>query len=200
MISCMQLGARDRRTLVGGAVIVSVLVGSSRGLPALRAWTEDRTGRAQAAAEQLAAVKQGMERLPALRESLVVRRARLAAIDSVLPAESTPSGVAAAVASALEDFADDNAVKLTTLQLRADTTVRAGRVRVSVRLGGVTDVAGLAGLLRSIEAGETPLIVRDLSVSQPEPAAPDSKPEALRFDMLIAGIGRISRGAREARE
>lgn len=195
-----QLGRRDRRTLVIGVATVSALIGLSRGLPALRAWMRDRAAQARAAAEQLAAVESGIRRLPALRESLVVRRARLAALDSVIPAESTPAGVAAVVASILEGIADENDVKLATLQLRADTTVRAGRVRVSVRVGGVADVTGLAGLLQAIEAGETPLVVRDLSVSQPEPVAPDSKPEALRFDISVAGLGRIAARRPEVRE
>ena len=195
-----QLGRRDRRTLVIGVATVSALIGLSRGLPALRAWMRDRAAQARAAAEQLAAVESGIRRLPALRESLLVRRARLAALDSVIPAESTPAGVAAVVASILEGIADENDVKLATLQLRADTVVRAGRVRVSVRVGGVADVTGLAGLLQAIEAGETPLVVRDLSVSQTEPAAPDSKPEALRFDMSVAGLGRIAARHRETRE
>ena len=200
MTMSLQLGRRDRRTLVIGAATVSVLIGLSRGLPALRTWMRDRTARARAAAEQLASVQSGIRRLPVLRESLLVRRARLAALDSVIPAASTPSGVAAVVASILEGVADENDVKLTTLQLRADTAVRAGRVRVSVRVGGVADVTGLAGLLQAIEAGETPLVVRDLSVSQPEPVAPDSKPEALRFDISVAGLGRIAARHRETRE
>lgn len=195
-----QLGARDRRVLSVGALTISLLVGLSRGLPALRAWERAQMTEARTAALQLAELRNGVASLPLMRESLVVRRARLAAIDSLLPSGASPSGVAAAIASILEQSADDNAVKLTNLQLRADSTVRVGLVRVSVRLGGLTDVSGLAGLLRSIEAAETPLVVRDLSVSQPEPAAPDSRPEALRFDVLVAGIGRISPNTRGTRE
>lgn len=195
-----QLGARDRRVLLVGALTISLLVGLSRGLPALRAWERAQMTEARTAALQLAELRNGVASLPLMRESLVVRRARLAAIDSLLPAGASPSAVAAAIASILEQSADDNAVKVTNLQLRADSTVRVGLVRVSVRLSGVTDVSGLAGLLRSIEAGETPLVVRDLSVSQPEAAAPDSRPEALRFDVLVAGIGRISPNTRGTRE
>ena len=200
MSATPRLAARDRRVLSIGAVTISLLVGLSRGLPALRAWQRDQSTEARTAAERLAAVQNWIRLLPTTRETLLVRRARLATIDSALPAESSPSGVAAVIASILEGFADENAVKLSTLQLRADSTVHAGRVRVSVRLGGVTDVTGLAGLLRSIEGGETPLVVRELSVSQPEPTAPDSRPEALRFDVLVAGIGRIEPAVRGTRE
>jgi len=200
MMGTLQLGARDRRVLSIGALTVFLLVGLSRGLPALHAWERTRTADARMAVVQLAELRNGTSSLPLMRESLFVRRARLAAIDSLLPAGASPSAVAAAIAAILEQSADDNAVKLTTLQLRADTSVLGGLARVSVRLSGVADVTGLAGLLRSIEAGETPLVVRDLSVSQPDPAAPDSRPEALRFDVLVAGIGRISPSVRGARE
>lgn len=199
-MTALPLGARDRRVLVVGASTISLLVGLSRGLPALRNWDHNRTAEARASAEQLADARHGIRLLSALRDSLRVRRVRLAAIDSALPAESSPSAIAATIASELEDFADDNGVKLATLQMRADTMVRFGRVRATVRVGGVTDVTGLAGLLRSIEAGETPLVVRELSVSQPDPAAPDSRPESLRFDLLVVGLGRIATSAREARE
>jgi hypothetical protein len=180
--------------------MLSALVGMSRGVPPFRAWAEGRSRQAQELAAQLAEGQGGARMLAALHDSLRARRARLAAIDSTLPAESSPSAVAAALASALEDLADDHGVKLASLQLHADTILRAGRVRVSVRIGGVTDVTGLAGLLRSIDAGETPLAVRELSVAQPEPAAPDSRPEALHFDMLVVGLGRIGMPAAEARE
>ena len=61
---------------------------------------------------------------------------------------------------------------------------------------GVTDITGLAGFLRVVESGETPLVVRELSVSQPEPAAGDAKPEALRIEVLVASIGSIKSESR----
>jgi hypothetical protein len=200
MMASPQLGARDRRVLGLGALTISLLIGLSRGLPALRGWDSARVAAARVSAEQLAEVRGGMRALAELRDSLRARRLRLAAIDSVLPAASSPAGVAAAIATAIEELADDNDVRLTSLQLRADSTIRAGRVRVGVRVGGVADVAGLAALLRAVEGGEAPLAVRELSVSQPEPAAPDSKPGSLRFDMLVAGVGRIAPPARGAAE
>jgi hypothetical protein len=112
---------------------------------------------------------------------------------------ATPAAIAAQLASVLEDLADDNALKVTAMQLRADTVATAGLARVEVRVTGITDIIGLAGLLRAIESDETPLVVRDLSVSQPEPVGSDARAEALRVDLLVASIGTIDGERRESR-
>jgi hypothetical protein len=134
-----------------------------------------------------------------VRDSVRARQARLVALDSSLLFGASPSAIAADLASVLEDLADDNASKVTAMQLRADTVATAGLARVEVRITGIADVAGLAGFLHAIEADATPLVVRDLSVSQPEPTAGDAKAEALRVDMLVAGIGTIRPDKPEAR-
>jgi hypothetical protein len=143
-------------------------------------------------------LRSGLSILSILRDTLRARRARVLALDSSLLFGATPSAIAADLASALENLADDNALKVTAMQLRSDTVVTAGLARVEVRITGITDVTGLAGFLRAVEAGVIPLVVRDLSVSQPEPAASDAKLEALRVDMLVASIGEIKSGKPEA--
>lgn len=191
MISSLGLSQRDRRTLVVGATVVSSLVVLARGMPAIRSWEADQLARAQAAAQALAVLRGGRAILPALRDSVRARRARLAALDSTVLSGASPSAIGAALASALEDIADDNALKISALQLRPDSVAVGGLARVEVRIIGVVDVTGLAGMLRDIEGGQTSMLVRDLSVSQPDPAASDAKPEALRIDILVAAIGPI---------
>lgn len=191
MMSKLGLSQRDGRTLLAGGITIASLVIVARGIPAVRDWETSQMSQAHSAAQQLAALRAGLRVLPALRDSLRARRARLVVLDSTLLVGGSPSDVAAALASTLEDLADDNSLKVTALQLHADSSIVDGFARVDVRLTGIADVAGLAGFLHAIEGGNTPLVVRDLSVSQPEPAANDSKPEALRIDLLVAGIGRI---------
>jgi hypothetical protein len=198
MISKLGLSQRDRRTLVVGLCAVASLLTIARGVPALRSWEADRTAEGQSAGQQLAALRSGLRILPALRDTLRARQARLVALDSGLLFGASPSAIAADLASALEDLADDNALKVTAMQLRSDTVAIAGLARVEVRITGITDVTGLAGFLRAVESDATPLVVRDLSVSQPEPTASDAKPEALRVDMLVASIGTIKPGKPEA--
>jgi hypothetical protein len=199
MIAKLGLSQRDRRTLVVGLGVVASLLAIARGLPALRSWEADRTAEAQATAQQLAALRDGLRMLPALRDSVRARQARLAALDSSLLFGASPSAIAADLASTLEDLADDNTLKVTAMQLHADSVATAGLARVEVRITGITDVTGLAGFLRAVEGNATPLVVRDLSVSQPEPTASDAKAEALRVDMLVASIGAIRPAQAEAR-
>ena len=199
MNAALGLSQRDRRTLTVGLGVVLSLITIARGVPALRAWEGDRRAEAQAAAEQLAALRSGVGTLPALRDSVRARQARLAALNSSLLSGASPSAIAANLASALEDLADDNALKVTAMQLHADSVATAGLARVDVRISGITDITGLAGFLHAVEGNTTPLVVRDLSVSQPEPTASDAKAEALRVDMLVAGIGAIKADKPEAR-
>jgi len=198
MTSKLGVSQRDRRTLTFGGVTIIVLVAIARGLPALRSWEEARLSEAQHAAQQVASVRLGSQMLPALRDSVRARRARLAALDTALLAATSPSGIAAQLASTLEEIADDNAFKITALQLRADSVPVAGLVRAEVRVTAVTGVEGLAGFLRDVESGATPLAIRDLTVSQPEPTAPDSKAEMLRVDVLVAGLGSVRAAKSEA--
>jgi hypothetical protein len=195
MISKLGLSSRDRRTLTIGSFAIASLIVVARGIPALRSWDADRKAEGYSAAQRLASLRDGLVMLPTLRDSLRLRRDRLAALESNLLFGASPSAIAASLASELEDLADDNAVKVTALQLRADTVATGGLARVDVRLTGIADVYGLAGFLRAAESDSTLLVVRDLSVSQAEPTAADGRPEALRVDMLVAAIGTMKNTA-----
>ncbi|MDB4878546.1 MAG: hypothetical protein JWM41_4992 [Gemmatimonadetes bacterium] len=116
---------------------------------------------------------------------------RFAAIDSSLIGGNSPAAAAANLASAVEDFADDAPMRISALQIHADTAARPGLSRVAVRMTAVADVAGLAAFLRAVDGGVRHLAVRELAISQAEPAAPDSKPEMLRIDVLIEGLAQI---------
>lgn len=191
MSATLGLNDRDRRTLVrGGSAIVFLFV-LARGIPAWRQWDAERSTEAGTAAQHLVEVQGGIESLARLRDSLAVRRARLVALDSVLVIGASPDAVAAGLASLLGDLADDNAVRVSAMQLHSDSIAKAGLARAEVRVTGVTDVEGLAGLLHAIEGAATPLRVRDLSVTQQEPGAPAAKPEALRIDLLVETIGTV---------
>lgn len=191
MTAGLRISRRDQRTLGVGVVTIALLMVVARGIPAVRAWEADRLREAIETATQLTSIRVGRRQLSAHRDSLVARRARLASVDSTLLSGASTSAVAAALASSLEDLSDHNAIKVTSLQIRADSVARGGMTRVDVRLSGIADVVGLAGLLQEIEAGAMPLVVRELDVSQPEPTAADNKPEALHIDVLVSGVGLV---------
>jgi hypothetical protein len=199
MLSQLGLSARDRRVLFFGASTIGTLFAFARGVPALLEWQKDRSSEAAAESQQAAAARIGVRMLPALRDSLRDRQIRLAALDSVLLSGSSASAAVAELASMLENMADAASVKVTAMQLRADSAASGLLAQVAVRVNGVADVAGLAAFLRAIEGSETPLIVRELAVTQSEPAAPDGKVEALRVDVLVEGIARITGTTAEKR-
>lgn len=185
------LSARDRRTAIFGVTSVALLIGLSRGLPALRAWEHGTVAEATEVVARAAAARTSVRMLPVLRDSLRARRSRLDVIDSTLLSGASAAAAAAQLASLLDHLAMSARLAVTAMQLRADSAAPGSIVRVAVRVMGTSDVRGLAAFLRAIEGNETPLAVRELNVSQPEPAAPDSKPEALRIDVLVEAVARI---------
>ena len=100
----------------------------------------------------------------------------------------------ASLASVVSDYADDRAIRLVSVQIRPDSAAKGGLARVAVRAVGVGDIAGLTSLLRDIESGTPILAVRELAITQPDPAGPDGRAEALRFELLVEGIASV--GAR----
>jgi Type II secretion system (T2SS), protein M subtype b len=182
--------SRDRRTLTVGVSVIAGLFATTRAAPALRAWTNGRQAESIRASQLLAASSIDPRELSAARDTLAARTARLAALDSLVPRAGSASAAVAKLASTLEDLADSCSVRVAAIQLRPDSTLAGGFTEVSARLNGTADVTGLAALLRAIAESSAPLVVRELAVTATEPSAPTSKPEALRFDVLVAGLAR----------
>jgi hypothetical protein len=184
------LSARDRRTLlVGGAVIASLVV-LAKGVPAWRAWvTESRAG----AEEQVRAAANAdalLARARATRDTLAARNARYVALAPALVAGKTPAEAAATLASLVSSAASTAGVKLGAVQLRppADTGAQRAFLRVSVHADVVGDVRGVTTLLGILERGPVRLRVRELTVTQPDAAAPADRVEALRADLTVDGL------------
>jgi hypothetical protein len=192
----MIISAHDRRLLAVGGTVVGTLIVLARGLPALRSWERQKLEHAAAIRVDLAAARDGRRALPALRESLNVRHARLAALDSTLLSGQSSSAAAADLTALIEQIAADARVKVNALQIFADSALSGSVAHVRVRMTGVADVTGLATFLRAVEGGDTPLVVRELVVTQPDAMAPSSKPETLRIEVVIEGIAIIRREAR----
>ncbi|HVX41704.1 MAG TPA: hypothetical protein VHB25_19240 [Gemmatimonadaceae bacterium] len=188
------LSSRDRRVLAVGTIAIVVMLGGGRGLPRVRQWQGERVAEALALLDRRTAVARAARTLPALRDSLRVRNARLAVLDSSLLHASTAYAAAAALASALDDIADASAVKVGAMQLRADSAQSNGMAHVYVRLTGVADVIGLGDLLRATDDGQMMLRLVEITVTQADPAAAEAKTEALRIDVLVEGLARLTRG------
>lgn len=85
-------------------------------------------------------------------------------------------------------MADDAGVKTTSLQVRPDSAFRDRFARVAVRVTGTGDIHALVAVLDALDEQDTLLSVRELSVTPAEPTAPDTKAEALRFQLLVEAL------------
>ncbi len=183
------LSKRDLRALIRGVSIIAGIVVVARGVPAWRRWETTVLREASMTLHTVALVEAGVRQLPPTRDSVAARRARLDSLAGRLFEAKTVQEAAAALAVYVSDAATGTEVKVNTLQLRADSAFAAdGFARIAVRLNGTSDVSGLAGLLVTVEGDSLLLAVREMTVTQPEPAAPDSKPETLHFELLIEGL------------
>lgn len=190
------LGARDRRILVIGPATIALLIGVSRGAPLVHAWEVGQRDSAASLAERVAMIRDGAHGLPLLNDSLRARAARLSALDSSLITGTTAASAAASLAAAIEDLADQARMRITALQIRSDTGSAPGLARVGIRLTATADIHGLTVFLRAVEGDETPLVVRELTISQPEPTAADTRAESLRVDVLIESLSLVVTGVR----
>lgn len=182
---------RDRRTLMIGGAVLGGLLAVGRGLPAWREW--DRVKRADAidALRQASVAKAGAKVLRSMTESLTVRQQRLAAMDTLILRGATAAESGASLANVIAGYADARAIRVVSMQVRPDSIAKDGIVRVAVRATGVGDVAGITSLLQDIESGAPILAVRELAIAQPDPAAPDDRAEALRFEMLVEAVASV---------
>jgi len=182
------LTAREHRVLVAGAVAICLMVGTTKGLPAWRRWHAQTAASAEESTAALARASAAVAGRRVLRDTLRSRRDRLVALAPMLLAGDSPAAAAASLAGVLSDAAADAGVQLGAVQLRTDTAHAGVFTRVSVRANATGDVRGITELLQVVERGPTLLKVRELAITQPEPAAGADRPEALRLEIVVEGL------------
>jgi hypothetical protein len=192
------LSRRDTRTLAFGAATVILVLAIGKGLPRLRAWEAEVVALAAETANRVRVLEDDARTYGLNRDSVTARVGHLDAAQRVLIHGRTPDAAAATFASVLERLAQKQNVGLFTVTLIADSIARFGFARVTVRLSGETDVAGLLDLLYAIEAHQAPMLVRELMVSQPEPLAAASRMETLRLDLSVQTLARVDVAAKRA--
>ena len=192
----LAMSKRDRRTLLVGAGIVAGLVALAKGVPAWRAW--DAAVRASAAEIVAEAERAGRSAraLPAVRDSQIARNARYLALAELVVPGDGPTSAAGELATFVSGTATAADLAMGALQVRVDTAKRGSDsgvdgspfARVSVQGDLTGDVHGLTYFLSEIEGGPFLLSVRELAITQPEPAAPSDRPETLRAQFVVEGI------------
>lgn len=123
-----------------------------------------------------------------IRDSLTARGRRYVALAPLLVGggiKTSPDGVFAGFVS---DAAAEANLRITSLQVQVDSASSPTFTRVSLRISATGDIHGVTRLLETLEQGPMLLAVRELVVSQPEPAAPSTRPEVLRVELRVEGL------------
>jgi hypothetical protein len=136
-----------------------------------------------------------------LHDSLSKRTARAQALTSMVVGGGDPANAAASLATVISDAAIDAGVKLGAVQPRVDSEPRTLGTRhermpqayavISAQGDAIGDVVSLTQFLAELEHGPMLLAVRDLSITQAEPAATSDRMETLRAEFTIVGLARI---------
>lgn len=185
------MSQRERRSVVGGVAFVTLLVLGFRIMPAWFAWSARVRDDSRLAVAQAASAYATITAGKARQESLLVRASRLVTANRRLIAGVTPSTAAANLASVLSREAEEAGLLVSSLQPRVDS-MSWGAKRVSVIMEATGDIGGLTDFLLGVEGSEALLAVRSLSVTQPEPGAPDDRMEVLRLRLVVSGLMRSS--------
>jgi type II secretion system (T2SS) protein M len=188
MTAFAALSARERRVVLGAATLIVLSIFASRVAPAWRTWNGERRNAADRGSIEVAAARVAITTLDATRDTLAARNARYLALAPALLAGETPGAAGASLAALVSAAVADAEMKLGAMQLRVDTTLGSVFTRVSVRADAHGDVGGVTRLLLALERGPVLLAVRQIAISQPDPAAPPDRPEVLRVDFTVEGL------------
>ena len=175
--------------IVVAAIVVlpGILVG--RAFPAWREWTTAGAERRERASHELARIEEAIDGAAALRDSLIARNARYLALAPGLLPGGTPGGAGASLAALVSGAAVGSGLRIGAVHVRSDTVPASVFSRVTARGDAHGDITGLTRFLAAIERGPALLVVRQASITQRDPSAPQERAEELRLEFVIEGIG-----------
>lgn len=193
-----RMNGRDRRALTIGVSAIAILLLVGRGLPVIAQWEREARSRAAAQREMLERAISAVALSSRVRDSAHARGARIVALAPALLGGDTPGSASATLAGIISGAAALSNVRVGALQLHVDTASRGTFVRVGVHGELTGDIAGITAMLSALESGPTLLVMRELSITQPEPAGPPDRAEALHIEMTVEGL-MLRQHARDAR-
>jgi hypothetical protein len=179
---------RERRTILVASTLALLVLAPTKLIPAWRAHRGERHAATLELTAELVRAEASVSALPWLRDSLVARRERYLALAPRLLSGESPSAAGASLASLVSGNAQAARLRLGSIRMRSDSVALDRFAGVSVETELTGDIHGVSTLLHSLESGAALLRVRRLVITQPEPAAPSDRPEALRVELVVEGI------------
>ena len=169
-------------------MIIAALVLAFRGVPAWRGWQREARASAAEQVQEAARAAYVVRQAGVIHDSLAARNRRYLALAPALLSGASAAAAGGSLAGLISGAAASSGVRLGAVQVQADSVALSTFTRIVAR-GDVTgDVRGITAFLRALERGPAALSVRELSISQPEPAAGPDRAEALRLQVVVSGL------------
>lgn len=184
------LRARDRRAVIAGMSIIGALIIVARGLPAIQQRDRNAETRLHEVAVSLSrerllsAAVARYGRLKPERDSIAITQGP-AALTS-----STPAAGVASLASRVMGLARYVGAKVSTTTPHGDSVFTNGSAVIGLRVSMVVDGRALIDFLNAIESGPEVIVVRSLSIIQPEAGVEVEARRSLRVDLLLNALAK----------
>jgi hypothetical protein len=197
-----RMSARDRRALAVGALVVASAVLVTRGVPWYRGWHEASLTSAREMVAESQRAWNAVSNAQAISDTMQARSERFVQVAPTLLDGASAAAASATLASLVSGAAAASEARIGSVQVRprtaADSSGSAHRAfqRVAVRATLTADVRGLAQMLLALESGQTLLSIEELSVTQPEPAADNTRAEALQVEIVVSGLAHVKEKGR----
>ena len=204
MTKHITLSPRDRRTLTIGAIGIATLLLGSRGVPAWRGWIARSRAIAAEKSDEAERTERMVQALPILRDSLAARNVRFLRLAPELLSGGSVNAAGVTLASLLSGAATDAGVKLGAIQLRSRESPAVANVshvgsappsflRIRVESDVTGDIRGISQFLLILERGPIHLIVRDLTINQPDVVGAPGRAEVLHATVAVEGLALATR-------
>lgn len=188
----LAISRRDWHTLAAGTILIGVILGYTRGIPAWRAWDGSVRASAVEMRAELAAAEDAAGRLAPALDSLQARRDRFVALAPALLDGDTPAEASAALSARLAAAGVRARVRMGAAQVRADTARAGTFTRIHARVDAIGDLPGLTRLLTDLEGGPELLAIREVFINQPDAGGPAERPETLRVEITVQGLALLA--------
>jgi type II secretion system (T2SS) protein M len=191
-----RLSRRDRRALLIGASVFLVAITVRWVAPAAMLYRQSSREIADSTARMVHDAQHMLREESRAHESLDVRRARLASLESLTFVGRSQAALGAAFLERLARAAEESSADLGPAQLQWDSLPRSRQTngtltRAYVRASVSGSLENLTTFIADLEGGPEIVTFRDLAISRAPPALVPSSPAAFRADFTIEGIARL---------
>lgn len=197
----LAISPHDRRILIAGFSAMLIIVGGSRLASRVLEWSSTARASAALLVADVTREEASIQALPLTRDSLVVRRTRLAAIDSAILGAETPALSGAELAELVSDAAESTKAQVGNVQVRTDSSARGTFSAVQVQASVTGDLTAIIGFLSKLESGRKLVTLREVGISATaDQSTTQARRDVIRADLIIEGLGRNQSSRRSTKQ